>query len=189
AAFSTIESHYPELAQEMQLVMQSYHPVGYDPERHLSASYAEAIGAAYLSLHPDSMTLSEALIHEFCHNKINTLFAGDQLLENAFEPLFSSPVRPDPRPLYGVLLAVHAFVPVAELYRRMLEAGAAVSASPAFRARYEQIVAKNLDGIATLRTHASPTPTGAWCLAELFAWADAQHQPQVTPEVARAIPD
>lgn len=189
AAFATIELHYPELAEEMRLVMQSYHPVGYDAERHLSASYAEAIGAAYLSLHPDSMTLSEALIHEFCHNKINALFAADQLLENAFEPLFSSPVRPDPRPLYGVLLAVHAFVPVAELYRRMLESGAPASGKPAFRARYEQIVAKNLDGIATLRRHGKPTPTGAWCLAELFAWADAQSKPSVPPELAGAIPD
>lgn len=188
-AFATIELHYPELASEIRLVMQSYHPVGYDPERHLSASYAEAIGAAYVSLHPDRMTLAEALIHEFCHNKINALFARDLLLENAFEPLFSSPVRPDPRPLYGVLLAVHAFVPVAELYRRMIEAEAPEAQSPAFQARYQQIVAKDLDGIATLRQHAKPTPTGQWCLAELFDWADAQTQPRVSATLASAIPD
>ncbi len=189
SAFATIERYYPELSVEMQLVMQSYHPVGYDAERHLSASYAEVIGAAYISLHPDGMTLSEALIHEFCHNKINALFARDMLLENAFEPLFSSPVRPDPRPLYGVLLAVHAFVPVAELYRRMLEQAATEATKPGFRARYQQILGKNLDGIATLREHAKPTTTGGWCLAELFAWADAQTEPGAPPALAGAIPD
>lgn len=189
SAFDQVERYYPELADEMRLVMQSYHPVGHDAERHLSASYAEAIGAAYVSLHPDSMTLSEALIHEFCHNKINALFARDKLLENAFAPLFASPVRPDPRPLYGVLLAVHAFVPVAELYRRMLDAGAPEATNPGFRARYEQIVAKNLDGIATLRANAKPTPTGDSCLTELFSWADAQARSEVPTALVGAIPD
>jgi HEXXH motif-containing protein len=174
--FDLVERYYPELAAEMQLVMHAYHPVGFHTERHLSASYAEAIGAAYVSLHPDQMTLTEAIVHEFCHNKINALFAQDALLKNAFEPLFSSPVRPDPRPLYGVLLAVHAFVPVAELYRRMLEADAAQAQAPGFSARHQAIIDKNLEGIATLLTNAETTPTGAWCLAELAEWRDAQHR-------------
>ena len=40
-------------------------PVGWDEQRHLSASYQEAIGTVYLSLHPNPLTLAEALIHEF----------------------------------------------------------------------------------------------------------------------------
>lgn len=176
AALALVERYYPELADEMQLVMHAYHPVGFHEAQHLSASYAEAIGAAYVSLHPDKMTLVEALIHEFCHNKINALFAQDAVLKNAFEPLFSSPVRPDPRPLYGVLLAVHAFVPVAELYRRMADAQADEWKSPTFGARHQAIVAKNLEGIATLTENAETTPTGAWCLAELVKWRDAQQR-------------
>ena len=106
----------------MRLLMQLLLPVGFDRERHLSASYAEAIGAAYLSLHPDGMTMAEALIHEFSHNKINALARLEPLLENGDGARFGSPLRPDPRPLHGVLLAVHAFVPVARLYERMIEA-------------------------------------------------------------------
>ena len=35
-------------------------PVGFFPDRHLSASYREAIGTLYLSLHPSPMTMVEA---------------------------------------------------------------------------------------------------------------------------------
>jgi HEXXH motif-containing protein len=56
----------------------------------------------------------------------------DALLENAFSPLYPSPVRPDPRPLHGVLLAVHAFLPVARLYADMLAAGDPRAADPGF---------------------------------------------------------
>src|SRR6185503_20664745 len=88
----------------------------------LSASYQEAIGTIYMTLHPSLMTMTEALIHEFSHNKINALFEIDDVLENAWSPLYASPVRPDPRPLHGVLLAVHAFLPVARLYEALIQA-------------------------------------------------------------------
>ncbi|MBX3181000.1 MAG: hypothetical protein KIT72_16045 [Polyangiaceae bacterium] len=175
-AYALIDAHYPELAAEMQLVMHAYHPVGYDAERHLSASYAEAVGTAYLSLHPDVMTLAEALIHEFSHNKLNALIATSPILNNGYGQLVTSPVRPDPRPLHGVLLAVHAFVPVAELYRRLKQAQAPVATTPDFERRYQAIIQKDLDGIQTLREHAEPTELGERCLAELYAWA-AEHAP------------
>ena len=54
--------------------------------RHLSASYQEALWHRlfHLSLHPNPMTMTEALIHEFQHNKLNALFELDDVLENAF---------------------------------------------------------------------------------------------------------
>lgn len=170
AGHSLVREHLPDLAAELELVMQLWHPVGYDDHRHLSASYAEAIGAAYVSLHPDPMTMAEALIHEFSHNKINALFALDRVLENAHAPLFTSPIRPDPRPLYGIMLAVHAFVPVARLYEVMLEQEHPLSKRPGFERRYSEIVAKNHDGISTLEEHAKTTPVGRAVLDELLRW-------------------
>lgn len=166
-ALGIVAAYLPELAAEMAAVLQQVVPVGYDERRHVSASYQEAIGTVYLSLHPNAMTLAEALIHEFSHNKINLLFELDAVLENAFTPLYPSPVRPDPRPLHGVLLAVHAFVPVAELYRRMLAAGDPRAQDPGFRRRFAEIVAGNREGAAVLRAHARPTRVGAGVLAEI----------------------
>jgi HEXXH motif-containing protein len=169
-ALELVDTHLPELGREIRLVMQSLVPVGFDAAQHLSASYAEAIGVAYLSLHPDPLTMTEALIHEFSHNKINALTHLDPLLENAFHPLYPSPIRPDPRPLHGVLLAVHAFVPVARLYEALLDSSHPLSKTAGFERRRRQIIAQNREGYETLHAHARATPIGRGVLEELGRW-------------------
>lgn len=169
-AFARIERYLPELRAEHDLFIQQYVPVGWDAEAHLSASYREAIGTIYLTLHPQPMTMTEAVIHEFSHNKINALFEIDDVLHNAYAPLFKSPVRPDPRPLHGILLAVHAFIPVARLYEAMLEANDPLSTHPSFRTRFDAIKAGNHEGMEVLLANADPTQAGRAVLDELARW-------------------
>lgn len=169
-AIAILERHVPGVLDEMAMLSLLLVPVGYDAERHVSASYREYVGACYLTLHPDVRTLAEAIVHEFQHNKLNLASYHDVLLENAHGVMVRSPVRPDLRPLWGILLAVHAFVPVAELYRRMLDAG---DRGPVEK-RLADIVARNDEGLATLREHARPTRVGAALLDEI-ASLHAQH--------------
>ncbi len=165
-AFGLVALHLPDLREEMALFVQSIVPVGYDDEKHLSASYREAIGTVYMTLHPRPMTMVEALIHEFSHNKLNALFELDDVLENAHAPLHRSPVRPDPRPLHGVLLAVHAFVPVARLYEKMREAGDPRAEGP----RFADIIRINREGTEVLQASARPTAVGSGLMDELVRW-------------------
>ncbi len=165
-ALAIIEVGLPSLHDELRLALRQIVPVGFHESRHLSASFQENLGTAYMTLHPQDMTMVEAIVHEFSHNKLNALLELDPLLHNAFEPLFSSPVRPDPRPLHGVLLAVHAFVPVAALYRTLQRTEHPESKRPGFDARFHAIMAGNREGLATLE-HAEPTDAGARVLAEL----------------------
>jgi HEXXH motif-containing protein len=66
-----------------------------------------------------------------------------------------------------VLLAVHAFVPVALLHRSLQRLGdPAVSAPPA-RARLAAIVTGNAEGLALLERYGRPTPLGAALLRGL----------------------
>jgi len=169
-ALDRIGRYLPDLRAEHDLFVQQFVPVGYDAEAHLSASYREAIGTIYLTLHPQPMTMTEAVIHEFSHNKINALFEIDDVLHNAYFPLYKSPVRPDPRPLHGVLLAVHAFIPVARLYEAMREANDPLAQHPGFESRFKQIVAGNHEGIEVLAAHGQPTPAGRAVLDELIRW-------------------
>ncbi len=169
-ALALIAEQLPEIRRELGLYVQQIVPVGYDAHRHLSASYQEAIGTVYLSLHPQRMTMAEALIHEMSHNKLNALLEREPLLDNAFSPLFSSPVRPDPRPLHGVLLAIHAFLPVARLYEKMIEAGHPLSEDPSFSRRYTDVVAKNRDAAQTLLEHGRFTEAGQPLAQEIRAW-------------------
>jgi len=168
-AFALVDRYLPLLGQELRLVGALVVPVGYHDERHLSASYKEAIGTVYMSLHPNLMTMTEALIHELQHNKLNAACHLDPLLHNAFSPLFASPVRPDPRPLHGVVLAVHAFQPVAALYRAMVDGGDERAANPSWQRRYGQILQKNHEGATTVLDNGEPTAMGADLLAEMRA--------------------
>jgi len=167
-ALGIIGRHLPGVAQDIDLVVQQIVPTGYDAVRHLSCSYRENVGTVYASLHPSVLTMAEALIHEASHNKLNALFDLDPVIENRDDERYPSPVRPDPRPLRGVLLAVHAFVPVACLYERMLRSELAHGVR---RERLEErlaaIVRGNRAGLEVLRAHARPTPVGRALLEEL----------------------
>jgi HEXXH motif-containing protein len=165
-----IGRYMPELRAEIDLYLHQIIPVGYDAEAHLSASYQESIGTVYMTLHPQRMTMVEATIHEFQHNKLHAELELDPLLHNAFHPLYSSPVRPDPRPLQGVLLAVHAFFPVARLYQLMRAAGHEGTDRPDFERRYAQIVRGNHEGASVLLEHAQPTAIGQGLIDELRRW-------------------
>lgn len=159
-ALEWINAATPELFAEMRILLQEIVPVGYDAERHYSASYQEAVGMIYMTLHPNPLVMAEALIHEFQHNKLYLASYWDPVLNNAFHPLYGSPVRPDPRPLWGVLLALHAFLPVAAFYRRLRKAGHSVSRTPEFERRLAQIDEQNAEAFATLEKHGSWTPAG-----------------------------
>lgn len=167
AALDLIGASLPELRAEIDLYLHMIVPVGADEHQHLSASYQEIIGTIYMTLHPQLMTMVEATIHEFQHNKLHALLELDPLLDNAFAPLYSSPVRPDPRPLQGVLLAVHAFLPVARLYQRMREAGLPGTDSPEFERRYQQIVKGNHEAASVLLEHGQATAIGRGLLDEI----------------------
>lgn len=164
SALALVERHVPVVLGELRALQTLLVPVGYEPVKHLSASYREYIGASYLTLHPDVVTMAEAIVHEHQHNKANLASYHDVLLENALETMVRSPVRPDLRPIWGVLLAVHAFVPVAELYARLLAAG-----EGRVRDRFLDVVGRNDEGLRTVREHGRPTRIGAAIVEELEA--------------------
>ncbi len=166
-SFSLVGEFLPGVFTEMGPLLHQMVPVGYDAEKHLSASLREAIGTVYLTLHPDVMTMTEAVIHEFQHNKLNVSGYSADYLVNAYHPLYKSPVRPDPRPLSGILLAVHAFLPVAEFYRRMRDAKHPLAENPEFTRRLTAIDGKNREGMAMLRENGEFTAQGQTLFAEL----------------------
>lgn len=169
AALATVEVALPALHRELLAHLQRVVPVGFEPERHLSASYLEAPGLVYLTLHPSPLTLAEALVHETQHGKLNLLRWFDAVLDNGHSEWTPSPVRPDLRPLMGVLMAVHAFVPVAALHRRLAELEHPLAEGPHFARRRGEVLAANTHGLQTLRAKARPTATGRRLLADLEA--------------------
>ena len=95
--------------------------------------------------------MAEAMVHETQHGKMNALSYLDPILYNAFTEWSPSPVRPDLRPLWGVLLAVHAFVPVSVLHARLAAKNHPLSLEPSFARRRTEVLQGNLRGMQVLR--------------------------------------
>ncbi len=72
-----------------------------------SASMAEIPGLV-LADTVSEVSLGELLIHETAHNLMYVTEAAGPLIELGEERRFKSPLRNDPRPLRGILLAYHA---------------------------------------------------------------------------------
>ena len=152
---------------ELPVSLRRVVPVGWEPERHLSASYREAPGLCYLSLHPDPLTLAEALVHETQHGKLGVLLHLDAVLHNGRTTWTASPVRPDLRPLMGVLLAVHAFVPVAALHARLAATDHPLARTARFDLRRREVLAGNARGLALVEDQGEPTAIGARLTSDL----------------------
>ena len=189
-ALDLIDAGLPTWAAELPHSLRRLVPVGFHEQMHLSASYREAPGLAYLTLHPNQVTLAEAIIHETQHGKLNTLLHLDPVLNNGRTEWTPSPVRPDLRPLEGVLLAVHAFVPVAALHRGLAEAGHPVSADPWFARRRAEVLAGNTRGLAILEQKGDWSPVGARLREALHRTHASlvEAAPAAPPGLAEALP-
>jgi len=166
-ALELIRVGLPEWWSELPASLERLLPVGFEPERHLSASYQEAPNMAYLTLHPDPLTMAEAIIHETQHGRLNRLMMLDPVLRNGQSAWTSSPVRPDMRPLSGVLLAAHAFVPVGALHARLAAQGHPLSRSPHFVRRRAEVSESNARALGTLAELGEPSPAGRRLLSDL----------------------
>lgn len=168
-ALALVSLGLPTWHTELAVSLRRLVPVGFEAERHLSASYREAPSQAYLTLHPDPLTLAEAIVHETQHGKLNRLTWFDAVLENGRSVWTSSPVRPDLRPLLGVLLAAHAFVPVAALHLGLARAGHPIAATGRFVERRAEVRAQNESALSVLRALGEPTAMGRGVIAALEA--------------------
>lgn len=166
-ALEIIRLTLPGWYDELRWSSKRFVPVGYLPERHLSASYREAPGLAYLTLCDNPLTIAEAIVHETQHTKANLLSWFDPIVRNAMTCWTQSPVRPDLRPLWGVLLAVHAFVPVAAMHDRLAELDHPLSRGERFPRRRAEVLAGNHRGMVAVLENAEPTDSGKRMIDEM----------------------
>lgn len=166
-ATALIEAALPNWFMEMPFTSKRMVPVGYEAQRHLSASYREAPGLCYLTLHPDLLTMTEAIIHETQHTKANMISWIDAVITNGHTCWTESPVRPDLRPLWGVLLAIHAFIPVSSLHHRLAEIDHPLSKTAQFAQRRAEVIAGNRRGLNIVLENAKPTKVGAKLIEDM----------------------
>ena len=133
----------------------------------LSASSRVAPGLCYLSHHSSPLTRAEALIHETQHGKLHVLSYLDPVLHNSSTEWSTSRIRSDLRSLWGLLLAVHAFVPVSVMHARMAEGDHPLCLESGFANRRAEVLKGNLHAMRILEAKGSPSAVGDRLLRDL----------------------
>lgn len=121
-------------------------------------------GAVVLNpaLVPDRVTLVESLAHETAHALLFGLTAGADLTTNPPEERHASPLRPDLRPIEGIVHATYVLARMNYALAKLQEVNALTAAERAQVAvKLERNAANYRAGLATVDAHARFTAEGA----------------------------
>ncbi|MFF8814779.1 HEXXH motif domain-containing protein [Streptomyces pactum] len=136
-------------------------PVRYSgPAEPFSASSPAAYGCVLISPPPGAAVFAASLIHEAQHIKLGALLDLVPLVHGGREEAHHSPWRTDPRPLYGILQGVYAFLGVTGFWQSRVHREQDPAARNAAVLEFALRRAQTAHGIATLRAHASLTAHG-----------------------------
>lgn len=124
-----------------------------------SGSSEDLPGVIHLDLF-DEVQILEAIAHESAHRHLYLAEAEGPLVDPDHQGRYRSPLRPEPRPLRGILMAYHALAYICAFYADALRAGLVTLAQVGDDAR--DLHAKLDDAEATLAANrAFLTPRGA----------------------------
>jgi hypothetical protein len=120
-SFELLNLVWHEAWQEVSYFVRALIPLETDRDNYWrSGSDADVRFAIRATVKRQSLAgTAENVLHEAMHCKLYSLLGAVRLYYNSNELLFRHPWRPDPRPFRGVLLGAHAFLAVAEFYRRL----------------------------------------------------------------------
>jgi HEXXH motif-containing protein len=125
SALDLIDALAPALALRMNRMVRWYVPIGSDDLRvHNSFTASMLLGVVFLSDAYSSLRLAEAMVHEYHHNQLFALMAGEELFDEVDGAIWYSPWREDPRPLTGLFHALYVFANVWNFLQRALEEAA-----------------------------------------------------------------
>jgi len=97
----------PELAGEIEAIIHEVVIVAGDKAKKFQfdgGSHFQLWGALFLNgdFHKDEVAIVEVLAHESAHSLLFGFCTDEFLVDNEDEELYSSPLRPDPRPMDGI---------------------------------------------------------------------------------------
>ncbi len=117
-AAQRIRQKLPAMSDWLLSATQVYVPMAGEPGALFrSGSQASLPGVIYGDLHSGDLQILEIFAHETAHLHLHTAAAAAPLIDPNHAGRYSSPLRPEPRPLRGILLAFHALAYICSAMR------------------------------------------------------------------------
>lgn len=98
----------------------------------------------------------EHIIHETSHLHLYTLFALDPLILNDPEERFSAPIRPDPRPMYGIFHATFVLSRMVRIFKKI----SSMKDKEKYLEFFELFHSQFKNGYETIKNHGKLTKFG-----------------------------
>ena len=167
-ALALMDAGAPDLAAEIRALLREIMlGAGADDPKAIVFDGASAFmlwGAIIINANRSDgdLEMAQMLAHESAHNLLFGLSADESLVDNSPEELFTSPLRPDPRPMDGIYHATYVTARMHWAVQRLLASG---TLPPALHAKALKDLETNKrlfnQGIETVSRYARLSDLGA----------------------------
>lgn len=190
-AYTLIFEVWPEVVPWARMLVPAFVDAGTTAPGIRRSGTRGAVSPIFLSRVPGPLMHAEDVVHELQHIRFHLLVDPADFSSYAdADPSYVSPVRTDPRPLWGLHLALHAFVAVNELRLRLRHAGAVPTEQVS-----AQLFKSHCDNLMTFQTildFDDLAPAGRVYFAEVARALSRQHdliEPGVPAEYRQRVDD
>jgi hypothetical protein len=123
-----LDAAVPEVAGEVRHIINELLIVTGDPTLKYQfdgGSHFQLWGALFLNadFHQTDYAMAEVIAHESAHSLLFSFCIDEALVENEDDELFTSPLRPDPRPMDGIYHATFVSARMHWTMTRLLDSG------------------------------------------------------------------
>jgi HEXXH motif-containing protein len=156
AGLELIRSCWPELYDETCVLTDYFTLIHGVP--FIGGSSISCLGVSFFKLFPEwsDVCFADHIVHEAAHQRLHVEFEIEPALTNGDFTGTISPIRPDPRPLHGVLHATFVLLRLSLFFERMMEAKPSLEAER----RFHRHVLGLYRGLEQLERYARWNPRG-----------------------------
>ncbi|MGQ5522290.1 aKG-HExxH-type peptide beta-hydroxylase [Chitinimonas sp. PSY-7] len=164
-ACKIIREVWPEAYTELYTYVKRLH--FFDSKTAIGFVDFEANGTIFLRYKTinNPVKLAEEILHEAGHVKLNCTLANSPLFLNDPAETYSSPLRRDPRPMFGIFHQVFVLARLHQYYTRLIKNGQTVSTP------IDLIESHIEQAIKVVTDHAKLTPSGKSMVDSIMLYA------------------
>jgi HEXXH motif-containing protein len=168
AGLNLIRRCWPELHEEVCSLTDHFTLIQGEP--FIGGSAISCLGVSFFKLRPEwsDVCFADHIVHEAAHQRLHVEFETEPALANGGFFGSASPIRRDPRPLYGVLHATFVFMRLSLFLERVVENEYSLEAER----RLHRHVLGLYSGIEQLARHGKWNPRGAELFSSMCGVAD-----------------
>jgi hypothetical protein len=152
-AFALLRRRWPAIEREARVFVQRI--LFMTGGMMLGASDVHYQGGILLDVEMRTpVRLAEQIVHEAAHTRLNSIGAGRKLVTNPHAERFSTPLRRDKRPMFGLFHQMFVLSRLREFFTRVLVE------YPGRQSHLDDASAKLRDAVTTIRQHGVLTTAG-----------------------------